>query len=187
MLNRGWMRPWGLVILMAGAMFLAGGLTLPSEGRADGSHGFSSHHGHRGHKDFVAHALRRLLHNQQDLNLSEEQVGKIKSIAMDYAKTRIRDKAEVKLAEVDVRALIFDEKSELSSIEAAMRKAESAKTTLRLDGVKTMRAAKAVLTPEQREKWRASMWKKHRDGRHGGEYGGEQRDRASEDATTKEG
>jgi len=168
-------------------MFVISGIPLPTEGRADGGHGFSSHHGHRGHKDFVGHALRRLLHKQKDLNLSEEQVGKIKSIATDYAKTRIRDKAEVKLAEVDVRALIFDEKSDLGSIETAMRKAESAKTTLRLDAVKAMRAAKAVLTPEQREKWRAGMWNKHRDGRHGGADDGEHRDRASEDAATKEG
>ena len=181
MLNRVWIRSWGFMALMVGAMLLAGGLILPPEGRADGGKGFSSHHGQRGHKDFVGHALRRLLHDQKDLNMSEEQVGKIKAISLDYAKTRIRDKAEVKLAQVDVRALVFDEKAEISSIEAAMRKAESAKTTLHLDAVKAMRAAKAVLTPEQIEKWRAGMRDRHRHGRPGGEYG---KERASDDPPT---
>ena len=187
MLKRFHIRPWSMLALVAGMMLVAGGLTFPPEGRADGGSGHFAHHGHRGHhKDFVGHALRGLLHGQKDLNLSEEQVGKIKAIAIDYTKTRIRDKAEVKLAEVDVRAQVFDDKAELTSIESAMRKAESAKTTLRLDAVKAMRAAKAVLTPEQREKWQASMWQRHKGGQ-GGEYGREHRERAAHDAPTHEG
>lgn len=186
MLKRFHTRLWSTVAFLAGLMLLAGGLTFPSEARADGGWGHSSHHGQRGHKDFVGHALRGLLHGQKDLNLTEEQVGKIKAIAMDYTKTRIRDKAEVKLAEVDVRAQVFDEKADLTSIETAMRKAENAKTTLRLDAVKAMRAAKAVLTPEQQEKWRANMRLRHKDGRHDG-YGREHRERAAHDAPTQEG
>jgi Spy/CpxP family protein refolding chaperone len=163
--------------MLLGAILLTGALTLPAESQADGGRGSYSHH--RGGKhDFVGHALRSLVREQKDLNLSEEQVGKIKAIALDYAKTRIRGKAEVKLAEVDVHALILDEKADLTAIETALRKSESAQTALRLERVKAMRAAGAVLTPEQRDKWRASMRERHRHGRHGGERAGHYGERA---------
>ena len=167
-------RRWGMAGMLLGAMLLTGALALPTESRADGGPGSYSHH--RGGKhDFVGHALRSLLREQKNLNLSEEQVGQIKAIALDYAKTRIRGKGEVKLAEVDVHALIFDEKAGLPAIETALRKSESAQTALRLERVKAMRAAGAVLTPEQRDKWRVSMRDRHRHGRHDGEHGGEYR------------
>ncbi|HLG43643.1 MAG TPA: hypothetical protein VI337_01370, partial [Nitrospirales bacterium] len=95
------------------------------------------------------------------------------AIATEYTKTRIRDKAAAKLAEVDVRTLVRDEKADLSAIETAMKKAESARTVLRLEGVKTLRAVTAVLTPEQREKWRADMMERHRKTARSGEYGRE--------------
>ncbi len=177
-------RHWGMLVMLLGSMLLAWALSLPPEGSANPGPGFSSHYKHRGDKhNFVSRALRSLLRGQKDLNLSEEQVGSIKAIAVDYAKARIRGKADVKLAEVDVHVLIFDEKAQLSTIEAAMRKSESAKTALRLEGVKAMRAATAVLTAEQRDKWKASMRERHRHGGHRGEYGGGQ---ASHDPSQRE-
>ena len=129
------------------------------------------HSGHGGGMpDFAGHSLHRLLRHKKDLGLSDEQRAKIKAISTDYAKTRIREEADFKLAEVDVRTLVRDEKTELSAIETAMRKAESARTVLRLEGVKTLRAAAAVLTPEQREKWRALRMERHRGSARSGEH-----------------
>jgi len=113
--------------------------------------------------DFVGHALHQLLRHQKDLGLSQEQRAKIKAIATDYTKTRIREEADLKLAEVDVRTLVHNEKADLAAIETAMKKSESTRTALRLDGVKALRAAAAVLTPEQREKWRASRMERHEE------------------------
>ena len=111
--------------------------------------------------DFVGHALHRLLRHQKDLGLSQEQRAKIKAIATDYTKTRIREEADLKLAEVDVRTLVHNEKADLAAIETAMKKSESTRTALRLDGVKALRAAAAVLTSEQVEKWRAIRMERH--------------------------
>ena len=116
-------------------------------------------HGRRMH-DFVGGALHGLLRHQKELVLSEEQTGKIKAIATDYEKSRIQKEADVKLAELDVRTRIHDEKAEMSSIESALRKSETARTALRLDSVKTWRAATAILTPEQKEKWHRIMEEK---------------------------
>lgn len=106
---------------------------------------------HGGH-DFVNLSIHRLLQHQKELGLSDEQSAKIRAIATDYTKTRIRTKAELKLTEVDIRTLMRTQ-ADLSAIEAALKKSESARTGLRLDGVKALRATAAVLTPEQREKW----------------------------------
>jgi Spy/CpxP family protein refolding chaperone len=114
--------------------------------------------------DFVGHSLHGLLRHKKDLGLSAEQSAKIKAIATDYTKTRIREEADLKLAEVDVRTLVHDEKAELPAIETAMKKSESAHTVLRLEGVKALRTATAVLTPEQHEKWRAIRMERSREG-----------------------
>src|SRR5437660_6288116 len=131
----------------------------PSQRMMRGGH---PEHGRAMH-DFVGHALHQLLRHQKDLGLSQEQRAKIKAIATDYTKTRIREEADLKLAEVDVRTLVHNEKADLAAIETAMKKSESTRTALRLDGVKALRAAAAVLTPEQREKWRASRMERHEE------------------------
>jgi len=154
-------------ILAIGAL-LSWIVCVPAEVRADPSPGMTrgSHHSvHGGHmSDFVGHSLHGLLRHKKDLGLSTEQSAKIKAIATDYTKTRIREEAELKLAEVDVRTLVHDEKAELPAIETAMKKSESAHTALRLEGVKALRTATAVLTPEQHEKWRAIRMERHREG-----------------------
>ena len=171
MVIRARMRAWGIAACLLG-MGLTGALFFPTESRADPTSGaYSPHREHKG--DFASRTFRALLRDQNDLNLSPEQVSKIKALAMGYAKTRIRDEAEVKLAEVDVVALIRNEQSDLSTIEAALRKSESAKTIARLDQVKAIRAVAEVLTPEQGDTWRARMRERHREGRHGRAYGDE--------------
>lgn len=158
---------WYLVILVVCAILTGAiltGMLYVSGVQADAGPGMQrgSHYGHgRAMHDFVGHALHGLLRDQKDLGLSGEQSSKIKAIATEYAKSRIRGEADVKLAELDVRTRIFDQKAELSSIESALRKSESARTALRLDGVKALRAAAAVLTLEQREKWRQSRMDRH--------------------------
>src|SRR6266508_3384046 len=155
------------VMLAIGALLTAL-LCVPAEVRAEPSRGMTrgSHHSvHGGHmSDFVGHSLHGLLRHKKDLGLSADQSARVKTIATDYAKTRIREEADLKLAEVDVRTLIHDEKADLPAIETAMKKSESAHTALRLEGVKALRAAAAVLTPEQREKWRAVRMERHREG-----------------------
>ena len=168
------------VILAVGAL-LTWVVCVPTEVRADPTPGMTrGSHALRGGatSDFAGHSLHRLLRHKKDLGLSEEQSAKLKAIATGYTKTRIREEADLKLAEVDVRTLVHDEKADLPAIEAAMKKSESAQTTLRLDRVKAVRAAAAVLTPEQLEKWRAIRMERHREG-----YGArEKADRQGPDA-----
>ena len=156
----------GLLIL---GVLLASGAGAPLSLHAEPMEGMKksaqAEHDRATH-DFVGHFLGGVLHHAKDLGLSEDQVSKLKGLSTDYEKARIRGEADLKLAEVDVQSLVHDDKAELSAIEAAVRKSEAAHTALRLDGIKAVRAATAILTPEQREKWRAS-----RAARHGAEGG----------------
>ena len=130
------------------------------------------HRGRHGNQHFVGHTFHSLLRHAKELGLSEEQVTKLKALRTDYTKTRIRDKADVKLAEVDVRALAHDQKAEMSAIETAVRKSEAAQAKLRLDGIRAVREASATLTPEQREKWRSTRAVMHADVPSQGQAGG---------------
>ncbi len=159
-------RRWSITVILMG-IGLAGMVFLPAEGRTDPGWGQSFSH-HREHKrDFASRTFHALLHDQKDLNLSAEQVGKIESLAADYAKTRIQNRAAVELAEVDVRSLIKNPQSDLSAIEAALQKSEGAKTSERLDRVKAIRTVLAVLTAEQRDAWRTKMHERHGEGHRG--------------------
>jgi len=157
------------VILAIGAL-LTWAVCVSAEVRADDlgqrmMRGGHPEHGRAMH-DFVGRSLHRLLRHGKDLGLSQEQRVKIKAIATDYTKTRIQEEAALNLAEVEIRTLVHDEKADVAAIERAMKKSESTHTALRLEGVKALRAAAAVLTPEQREKWRAIRMERYSGGRH---------------------
>jgi Heavy-metal resistance len=93
----------------------------------------------------------------EGLGLSEAQTQDLTAQAADYERFRIRAKAELDLAEVDVDALVEDEGSDIGAIENALKKSEAARTAMRQGGISARRAALAVLTPEQRSKFRSGI------------------------------
>lgn len=158
--------PWARIVSIA-AIGLAGVLLFPLDGRADvGSGRCAGYHAEQ-KRDVASRTFRMLLYDRRDLNLSAEQIGKLEGLATDYARTKIRNRASVELAEVDVKALMKNPQSELSVIETGLRKSEAASTTERLDRVKAVRTALALLIPDQRDTWKARMRDRHRDGHRG--------------------
>lgn len=116
---------------------------------AGGGHGMAARHGGTGHY------LRHLLKHQKEIGLSEEQVGKLKAIQLDLDRTRIRAEADILVAERELAALVEDEKTDLSAIEAKVKQSEALEAGLRIAAIKVKREATALLTPEQREKEKA--------------------------------
>jgi len=107
------------------------------------------------HGGMTSHVLRSLLKHQQDLGLTGDQITKLKALALDQDRARIRAHADVQVAERELRALVADEKTELSVIEAKVKERESFEAKLSFMGIKAKRDLYAVLTPEQREKQNA--------------------------------
>ena len=121
-----------------------------------GGHAFGmARHDMSGHGGMTSHVLRNLLRHQQDLGLTDDQVTKLKVLALDQDRARIRAHADVQVAERELRALVADEKTELSVIEAKVKERESFEGKLSFLGIKAKRDLYAVLTPEQREKQKA--------------------------------
>ena len=118
-----------------------------------GGHAFGmARHGMSGHGGMTSHILRHLLRHQQDLGLTDEQVTKLKALALDQDRAQIRAHADVQVADRELRALVTDEKTELSAIEAKVKERGSFKAKLSFMRIKAKRDLYAVLTPEQREK-----------------------------------
>ncbi|MGH7259212.1 MAG: Spy/CpxP family protein refolding chaperone [Nitrospiraceae bacterium] len=126
-----------------------GGPMEPGKGYGEQGGGMKGRHGGAGH------FLRHLLMHQKEIGLSEEQVGKIKTLQFELDKTRIRTEAEIEVAERELHELIRDDKADLAAIEAKLKQGAGLEVNLRLASVKARREAMALLTPEQREKEKA--------------------------------
>jgi len=123
--------------------------------RGGGGHGFGmSRHGMGGHEG-SPRMLHRLLRHQQDIGLTDEQLAKLKALALDQDRAQILAHADVLVAERELRALIADEKTGLPVLEAKVKEGEALEANLRFMGIKAKRALLAVLTPEQRDKLKA--------------------------------
>ena len=124
-------------------------------GHKTGGHGYGmeQHGGHHGGRH--SHMLHHLLRYQKDIGLTDEQVGKLKALALDQDRAKIRAHAEVMVAERELKALVWDEKADLSAIQAKLKVRASLEANLRFMGIKGRRELLAVLTSEQRDKLKA--------------------------------
>jgi protein CpxP len=153
------------------AMLVAGvqpSLADPDYGSA---HAPASGHGSceemMGHQAHAADHLRHMLKHQQEIGLTEEQVKKLKTVELDYDRARIKADAEIRVAERELLALVEDEKTDLSVLEAKVKQSEMLEVGLRMSAFKARRDALAVLTPEQREKAKSSHEKRMQEMRGG--------------------
>ena len=110
-----------------------------------------AHHGH-GHTGVTGHMLRRLLSHQQEIGLSEEQIAKLRSVALDADRAAIRASADRQVSERELRAMLWNAKAEMPAIEAKVKEAESHEAAVRIIGIRAKRELLAVLTPEQQTK-----------------------------------
>ncbi|HZC81599.1 MAG TPA: hypothetical protein VE222_07730 [Nitrospiraceae bacterium] len=160
-----------MITFAAGALLIGLPALVHAEPDKDKGMHRESHSEHdRAAHHFVDQTFHSLFRHAKDLGLSQEQVTKLKTQWAEYEKARIRGEADMKLAEVDVQTLAHDEKAEMSAIENSVRKSETAHANLRIEGIKAVRAAFAVLTPEQKEKWRSSRAMGHGEGKGKDDY-----------------
>lgn len=126
-------------------------------------HGYAAvRHGMAGHEGSAHRLVRLLLRHQEELGLTEEQVAMIKALSLDQDRARIRAKADVKVAERELRDLVSDDKTDLAAIEAKVKERAMLDANLDMIGIKARRELVAVLSPEQREKQKAILERMHR-------------------------
>ena len=151
------------------------GASYPSSFAAEG-HGQMMHGGHDQEEqdDDSAHYLTHLLKHAKEIGLTPEQIGKLKAIQLEFKRTEARLEADVKIARLDLQALLEDEKADLGGIQAKVGQMKNSEGACLFAAIKSKHNAMALLTPDQREKDRAhrEAMKSEHEGRHGGGMGG---------------
>lgn len=87
-----------------------------------------------------------------ELGLSDEQVKQLTSILSQATKARIKQRADLGIAEFELGELLEAEAVDMGHVEGKLKAIEGLRTTLRLSLIKAHEQAKGVLTPEQRQK-----------------------------------
>ena len=136
--------------------------------RADAEHGgmMSGHMSkmHEGHDqskedEHGSHDLKHLLKQGKELGLTPEQIGKLKIMQLDLSRAQARAEADIKVATLELHALVEDEHSDSSAIQAKVDQLKKAEGGILFTAIKSSRDAMAILTPEQREKEHAQCEK----------------------------
>ena len=112
------------------------------------------------------------LRNQKELGLSPQQVSSLQQMGMDAARAGIKRRADAQLARLDLMSLMRAEPVDMAKVEAKIRDIEKLKADGAIARIRTNEAAKAQLTPDQREKLktlRTARWPR----RGGGEGAGD--------------
>ena len=151
------------------------GASYPSSFAAEG-HGQMMYGGHDQEEqgDHSAYYLKHLLKHAKEIGLTQEQIGKLKTMQLDFKRTEARLEADVKIAKLDLQALLEDEKADLGAIQAKVGQLKNSEGACLFAAIKSKYNAMALLTPDQREKDRAhrEAMKSEHEGQHGGGMGG---------------
>jgi len=143
---------WGSVVLLSANVQTV---------RADGDHGgmMGGHmckmcEGHDQSKqdEHSSQDLKHLLKQGKELGLTPEQVGKLKTMQLDLSRAQVRAEADIKVATLELHALVEDEQAASAAIQAKVDQLKKAEGGLLFTTITSRRDAMAILTPEQREK-----------------------------------
>ena len=138
-----------------------GGPGMQGERERGRGHGLFSHGHMRQGRSVIFMALR----HQKELGLSAQQVSSLRQLGMEARRSFIKQRADVQLAQLDLFGLLRAEPVDMGKTEAKVREIERLKADGLIARIRTNDAAKAQLTPEQREQLktlRAGLW--HRRG-----------------------
>jgi Spy/CpxP family protein refolding chaperone len=112
----------------------------------------SSGHGpHQTASEFIAHILQY----KDGMAITDEQAAKLQAIRTGFEKTKIKMKADMQLASLDLHEVLRNDQSDLSAVESQLKNLYEIRAGLYLASVKAGREAKAVLTEEQRARMKA--------------------------------
>ncbi|HXG53309.1 MAG TPA: periplasmic heavy metal sensor [candidate division Zixibacteria bacterium] len=93
-----------------------------------------------------------MLRNRERLGLSAEQVRRLEALRDGYEKKATRVRADIRVAEIDLAAVLKAEEPDMTKVEAQVREIEKLRADLRIERIRTIERAKQQLSAEQRRK-----------------------------------
>jgi Spy/CpxP family protein refolding chaperone len=144
------------------------GLAVPAFARMD----MSGHKAGQGHTmetcsmckmdkmDDMGGMIDKCLAHAAKLGLSEDQINKIKPIHREMEKKQVRFKANLKIAEIELKEIMEVKDFDLEKASAQVKTIEDLKTAHHLDMLKSMKDVRSILTDEQFKKMKSMMYGK---------------------------
>jgi uncharacterized membrane protein len=109
------------------------------------------------HKQWFQYGVTLMLRNADKLGLNDEQIRKLDNIKRKYSKDIIKQDAEMKIAEIDLGALLKESEINLSEVKEALKKVESTETQIRYLRIMAFVEARKILTAEQKNSLKKLM------------------------------
>ena len=93
-----------------------------------------------------------MLRNRDKLGLSDAQVRNLEQLRNDFQKESIRKDADLRVAEMDLNALLEAQNVDMAKVEAKVREIERLRADLRIARIRAIEKGKEQLTADQRKK-----------------------------------
>lgn len=91
------------------------------------------------------------------LGLDEKQKDAVKAIESKVVKDNIRKRAEIEVAELELKEALDNDSVDLIAVEAKMKKIESLRTEMRFTHIKAVEEIKSKLSTDQKKKLRERL------------------------------
>jgi len=98
------------------------------------------------------------------LGLDEKQMAEIRDIHFAFKKDAIKKKADIEVAELELRGILGKDPVDLTAAEAKIKQIEALKADMEMQHIKSIEEIKGKLTPEQRKKFHLMMATMHMGG-----------------------
>jgi len=93
-----------------------------------------------------------MLENREQLGLSAEQINSLEQLRRDFQRESIRRDADIRIAQMDLDALLSASTVNMVKVEAKVREIERLRADTRIARIRTIEKGKQQLTAEQRKK-----------------------------------
>ncbi len=144
----------GFLFLAMAAPYALAQMGNPGGGPGNGCQGDGMPRGRQMRHDGMRGERHHLWMTLSRLGLDEKQKEAVKAIQSRTAKDTVRKKADIQLARIDLREILAKDQVDLSAAEANLKRTAALQTDIRLSHIKAMQEIKALLTPEQRAKFK---------------------------------
>jgi periplasmic protein CpxP/Spy len=107
--------------------------------------------------DMMGGMMGTCLQNADKIGLTDDQIQKITPIHREMQKKMIRDKADLEIAQIELKEIMDVKDFDLEKATAQVRKIEDIKTHKHLEMLKSMKEVRSILTDEQFKKMKKMM------------------------------
>ncbi|MFQ5709229.1 MAG: Spy/CpxP family protein refolding chaperone [bacterium] len=167
---------WVVAAFFMSATFLVANPATAQEGMMEGKHEMGMmHRGMKGeqHQEGM-HCCRMMegehhegheffLGMKDELELSDEQVAKLRNLKSETQKQAIRTKADLEIVRIELHDLLSQDKVDVKAVDARIEKMGELQTKMHKAHIHARLDAQEILTPEQLKKYKEIKGK----GRHG--------------------